>query len=1493
MGITSLQILLIEDDAGYSQSVRRALERAEQRFHVTVFESLAAARIWLAEHTPDLILAEEHLPDGSGLELLNGTLQAIPWPVVILLPRTSERRAVEVIKAGAIDYIIKSRKRLRDLPHTILHAHREWAHILEQRQAENALRESEKKYRTLAENINIGIFRTSVEEGGRIIYANQALAKTYGADSPEEMLNLHIADIYWNPEDRAAVLSDLFLKGQVQAYEILLKNKKGEPVWCSINAQLLYVPDGTPAWIDGTIENINERKRTEQALRENETLIRSIFENDPTGVCFTINRTFLRANRRFCEMIGYSEDELIGQSVRMAYPDDKEFDHAGRELYSGLEAYGIGTVETRLKRKDGTIIDVLISVAPLDPQNLSAGLTTVVLDVTERNRAEALRRESEQRLADIIDFLPDATFVIDTKGKVIAWNRAIEEMTGVRKAEILGRDNYAYAVPFYGEPRPILIDLVFLEADEIERKYRFVTRRDKNIVGEAFTPALRGGKGAYLWGTASPLFDSTGALVGAIECIRDISDRKQAQEALLQSEQKLESIFEGLAIPAFVIAADHSVIYWNKALEQITGIRGKQILGTTRHWSVFYSKQRPCLSDFLVDGAKNAIDEWYGSKCCKSSLLYDAYEGTDFFPELSGGGRWLHFTAAPIKDVSGNLIGAVETIEDITERKQAETELRESEQRFADIIDFLPDATFAIDLDGKVIAWNRAIEELTGIPKKEILGKDHARIAQSFYGETRPLLVDLLFVDKKEYETRYSWVMRQKNCIVAEGPTPMVYGGRGAFLWGVAAPLYDTAGNVTGAIESVRDISERKQEQQGLIESRERLDLALKAASLGMWDWYIDTGKMVLNERWANILGYRLSEISPDFAAFEKMIHPEDAPGVFKALLAHLEGKTASYQSEYRLLTKSGDWIWVLDCGRVVERDTNGTPLRATGIVLDTNARKIAVEKLRLAYDEIREREEELQQANTELRDINLRLKESEQSLTMAIEISRASIWEYDVKTGQTHIKRLPGESRLGYSMEELSIKGEAFRDFYHPDSWRKAQDALDAYLRGETDTYETEICMRSKSGDWIWSYVLGKASEYANDGSPKKLLGIAIDITPIKKAQEEVKAAQEQLMQADKLVALGTLVAGVAHEINNPNNFVMLNTPLIQEVWKGLLPVLEQYYREQGDFKAGGMQYSKVREAVPTLLNGILDGARRISSIVRELKDFARPDDVTMNQKVDINAAVQAAVSLLHNAIKKATSSFTVTYSENLPQVSGNTQRLEQVFINLILNACQALPDNTRGIQVTTASDGESIAVTVKDEGRGIPREYLNQIMDPFFTTKRGAGGTGLGLSISRKIIDDHKGRIDVQSHEGTGTTFTVLLPVKRAEEGKRILIADDEESMREIMYNTLSRNPSYEVRTVENGTAACIMLGKWRPDLIVLDINMPDMNGVEVCRRIKDDPDFANTKVIICTGHPDSREMQDIREMGFADMLPKPFLNRELQGIIAAALTSKNDAS
>jgi diguanylate cyclase (GGDEF)-like protein len=156
----------------------------------------------------------------------------------------------------------------------------------------------------------------------------------------------------------------------------------------------------------------------------------------------------------------------------------------------------------------------------------------IYTDISERKLTEEKLHAANQQLMDIIDFLPDATFVIDRDGKVIAWNRAIEEMTGVRKEDILGQEDYAYAVPFYGEPRPILIDLIFLEDQYAELNYEFIERKESTIYGEALTPSVFNGKGAYLWGKASPLFDSESNLIGAIESIRDITERKRTEKQL-------------------------------------------------------------------------------------------------------------------------------------------------------------------------------------------------------------------------------------------------------------------------------------------------------------------------------------------------------------------------------------------------------------------------------------------------------------------------------------------------------------------------------------------------------------------------------------------------------------------------------------------------------------------------------------------------------------------------------------------------------------------------------------------------------------------------------------------------------------------------------------------------------------------------------------------------------------------------------------------------
>ena len=282
-------------------------------------------------------------------------------------------------------------------------------------------------------------------------------------------------------------------------------------------------------------------------------------------------------------------------------------------------------------------------------------------------------------------------------------------------------------------------------------------------------------------------------------------------------------------------------------------------------------------------------------------------------------------------------------------------------------------------------------------------------------------------------------------------------------------------------------------------------------------------------------------------------------------------------------------------------------------------------------------------------------------------------------------------------------------------------------------------------------------------EGRPVGFRGVARDVTERKKAEEQARIHQQQLMQASKMVALGTLVSGVAHEVNNPNNFIMLNSPILKEAWDNAMPILEKYYEENGDFVLGGMKFSEMRENIPTLFSGISDGAKRIKQIVDDLKNYVRDNTADLTQSVDINDVLKSAVSLLSNMIKKATHQFKIEYGKNIPMLKGNFQRLEQVMINLIQNACQALPDANKGIYISVQSNKEksTIVVKVRDKGMGIPAEKLLNITDPFFTTKQESGGVGLGLSISSKIVEEHGGRMHFESEPGSGTTVTISLPV------------------------------------------------------------------------------------------------------------------------------------
>jgi signal transduction histidine kinase len=278
------------------------------------------------------------------------------------------------------------------------------------------------------------------------------------------------------------------------------------------------------------------------------------------------------------------------------------------------------------------------------------------------------------------------------------------------------------------------------------------------------------------------------------------------------------------------------------------------------------------------------------------------------------------------------------------------------------------------------------------------------------------------------------------------------------------------------------------------------------------------------------------------------------------------------------------------------------------------------------------------------------------------------------------------------------------------------------------------------------------------------KLAGIlisGIDVTDRRNAEALTQKQQQQLIQADKMASLGILVSGVAHEINNPNNFIILNSDNLKDIWKDMKPKLDRQYEEQGDFILAGLPYSEISGEIEKLISGISEGSRRIKTIVQHLKDFARQETNDMDQQVNLNAVIESSTIILSNLIKKTTDHFIIESDRNLPSVKGNFQKIEQVVINLLTNACQALTDRNQSITLRThQSDNRTVSLVVQDEGKGIEPAHLKHIMDPFFTTKRDSGGTGLGLAISYGIIKDHHGDFIIRSEPGKGTVAEFIMP-------------------------------------------------------------------------------------------------------------------------------------
>jgi PAS domain S-box-containing protein len=578
--------------------------------------------------------------------------------------------------------------------------------------------------------------------------------------------------------------------------------------------------------------------------------------------------------------------------------------------------------------------------------------------------------------------------------------------------------------------------------------------------------------------------------------------KERVEKALKESEQRLYSIIGGSPIPAFVIGKDHRILYWNKALVELSNIRAEEVVGTRQQWRAFYTKKRPCLADLLVDQQIEDVPVWYEGKYIKSNLLDDAYEATDFFPELGEMGKWLRFTAAIIRNAAGDLIGVIETLEDITERKKAE----------------------------------------------EALLKAHESLELRVHARTMELA-------------------KTNEALLAE-------------------------------------LMERHRTQQALKQTTDHLSLILESLPIVSYTRKSDgnSGLTFVSNTIEEITGYPAQRFIEDECFWSDHIHPDDRQRVIFELQARRKKDTHRCSYRFRIMDDSYRW----------------------------------------------------------------------------------------------------------------------FSDY-----WRIIQ------LPAGVSTY---------------------------------IVGAWQDVTEDKRIRQEGELRLQQMIQTHKLTALGEVVAGIAHEINNPISFIGYNVPVLEEIWDTVESILIRDGVNHPDWKKKGLSQQEICQHMREIIQAFKIGSSRISRVITSLKEFSRSDEVTHKRSVAIQEIIQRALIIVGAQVRMTVSKIDEDIAANIPLVQGHSQKIEQVIANLLINAHQSIPSGKKGriiIRCRYIDRLKAVLVEIEDNGKGMEREIMDHIFDPFFTTRRDQDGTGLGLSISYGLIKEHHGIIGVLSRLDKGSRFSVFLPV------------------------------------------------------------------------------------------------------------------------------------
>jgi PAS domain S-box-containing protein len=753
--------------------------------------------------------------------------------------------------------------------------------------------------------------------------------------------------------------------------------------------------------------------------------------------------------------------------------------------------------------------------------------------------------------------------------------------------------------------------------------------------------------------------------------------------------------------------------------------------------------------------------------------------------------------------------------------KKRTRELQVSEEKHGTIIQTAMDGFLLFNDQGKLFEVNQSYCKMSGYSTQELLAMN---IADIEVDESKVNLAQRLEKITRLGSDRFETTHRCKS---------------GALIYVEISAQYHPV-NDGQFVAFVQDITERKIAEQALKESEERLQLVMEGSQLGYWDWDIETGGVRRNKHWAEMLGYTLKEIEESVHQWTDLHHPDDRAAAWQSINDHLEGKTSAHRMEYRMRAKNGQYRWILDQARIVKRNAEGKPIRMSGTHTDITERKWAENEL-IGKDAL---------------------------LRAMVRNLPFDFWARDI-----------GQRVIIQSDESIRFWGDLSGTFLEDD--QSSEEIIRQWKANNSAVMAGKVI----SEDCTYTSQTGEQREFHGLVVPIRegetilgILGINIDITERKQAEREKQELQSQLVQAQKMEAIGTLAGGIAHDFNN------------------ILGAIIGYSEMARDACPSDSDIARDLEKV-------LAAAQRSAELVKQILAFSRQSKA---DSVPLQPAplIKEAIKLLRPALP-TTIEIKQTLDGATRNILANPTQIHQIVLNICTNAFHAMED-TGGVLAITLQEtalypqdlkqypsvqpGNFVKLTISNTGPEIPKEILNRIFDPYFTTKEVGKGTGLGLSVVHGIVSSMGGFITCESERGHGVEFHIFIPAIEAESiaatkeddveltGKeRILLIDDEELLVDVGKSMLERL-GYQVTTRSSSLDALETFQNQPQDFdaIITDQTMPGMTGFDLARRmLQIRPDIP---IILCTGYSSIINEEQAHRYGIKGFVTKPFSKKEL---------------